>query len=298
MNAVTILELAITAAACGPAVRLAANRSTRLVAPGVFLALVTMVGVFAGGMLYLGVRHPAWLHAPALVAAVLAAVAWWRARVDFGAKRQLAPGSMSLFRSLEAIVDRHFYRDRFERHGPIFKMAQFHHRTICVLGLDLGHRILRERADSLGPTELAFNREIDGGFLRYMDANTHRKYGPLFRAAFSPAVVEAASPAVGATLRGEIETRLGGPTMALCCNWSTTSSPERYCSNATARLIGSSALKPRIARPPTQPPPLWSNSARSSGSSANSSANAFGRAGCRLAARWRRSSASIPINRI
>lgn len=208
MTVLTILELAIAAMACVPIVRLLVNRSTRQVAPRVHAALWWMVVVFAGGMSYLGIRHPEWLHAPALATAALVAATWWRARVDYGASRQLPPGSMSLTRSIEAIVDRRFYRDRFERHGPIFKMTQFHHRTICVLGLELGHQLLRERIDLLGPTALAFNRDLEGGFLRYMDATTHEKYGGLFRTAFSRAVVAAASPRVATTLRAELESRL------------------------------------------------------------------------------------------
>ncbi|MBW2277871.1 MAG: hypothetical protein JRF63_10285, partial [Deltaproteobacteria bacterium] len=208
MHLITVLELIVAALACAPAVRLLANGSTRRVAPGVFTALASMVVAFAGAMLYLAIRHPAWLHVPVLVTATGSLTAWWRARIHLGVARRLPPGSMSLTRSFEAIIDRRFYRDRFERHGPIFKMAQFHHRTICVLGLDLGHRLLRERADSLGPTELAFNRDIERGFLRYMDTPTHKKYGSLFRAAFSSAVVAAASSAIGAILRAEIEATL------------------------------------------------------------------------------------------
>lgn len=207
MRALTFLELTVTAAACVPAARLLSRPSTRRVAPRLFLALLSAVAVFASAMLYLGILYPQWLHLPTLLTALVAMATWWRARPGAGAARGLPPGSMSLLDSLRAIVDRRFYYRRFERHGQIFKMAQFHHRAICVLGLDLGHRLLREHAVELGPTDLAFNREIEGGFLRYMDAETHKKYGNLFRAAFSPALVEASAASIGATLGREVESR-------------------------------------------------------------------------------------------
>lgn len=99
------------------------------------------------------------------------------------------PGSLSILQSFRALLDRNFYRDEGAKLGPIFKMAQYHKPAICLIDLALGHRLLREHADSLGAAIQPFTHDVSGGFLRYMDHATHKIYGPMFRRALSRPIV-------------------------------------------------------------------------------------------------------------
>jgi len=164
--------------------------------PRVFTALVGALVLWVGGVCILAVYFPATLHPLSVLTALGVGGAAWRARTHYGRSRRLPPGSLSLTASVEALVDREFYRKQTARHGPIFKMAQFHQPVVCVVGLSRGHQLLREHEDALGPSTQRFSREIPGGFLRYMDDQTHEVYGPLFRQALSAQVVAHSWPVI------------------------------------------------------------------------------------------------------
>lgn len=148
---------------------------------------------------------PGALLALSAATALVLVAALVRARPGLRRSRGLPPGSLSLLASVKALAHRDFYLDRARRHGPIFKMAQYRHKVVCVVGLERGHRLLRERSASIGTAPLPFTDEIAGGFLRYMDAATHPTYAPLFRRALAKPVVAAGSDVAAATTRRELE---------------------------------------------------------------------------------------------
>ena len=115
-------------------------------------------------------------------------------------KLPLPPGSLSLLASFRALGDRDFYRRQAALHGPIFKMAQFHKPVICVTEMSLGHRILRDHDASIGSALQVFTRDITGGFLRYMDHEQHRFYGPLFRRALAKPILAPSVPTARAVM--------------------------------------------------------------------------------------------------
>ncbi len=194
--AVRILEIAVLGLVAWPLARLLALRPLRRMFPRVHTAVAGALVAWIAIVALLAWRFPVALHLLALVAGLAAIGMAWRARPGHGAGRGWPPGSLSLTDSVEAIVDRGFYRRRTDRHGPVFKMSQFHRPVACVVGLERGHRLLREHVDALSSAPQPFDREIPGGFLRYMDAETHRLYGPLFRRALSTRVVGHARPVV------------------------------------------------------------------------------------------------------
>lgn len=206
---VRILEIAVLALAAWPLLRLLARRPLRRMFPRLHAAVAGALAAWIAIVALLAWRFPAALHPLALVAGLAAIGAAWRARPGRGAGRGWPPGSLSLTDSVEAIVDRGFYRRRADRHGPIFKMSQFHRPVACVVGLERGHRLLREHVDALGSAPQPFDREIPGGFLRYMDAETHRLYGPLFRRALSARVVEGARQVVDEAVGVELARAAG-----------------------------------------------------------------------------------------
>lgn len=204
MSPVMAVELVALAAAAVPTVRLLVQPAVRATFPRLWLALVVTMLSLAGALVTLASWLPVALHVVVPVAVALALWAGFRARPSAGRRRRLPPGSLGLLSSLEALADRHFYLDASRRFGPVFKMAQVRRPTACVVGLDRGHRIMREHASALRSPPLPFSSEIAGGFLRYMDAETHERYGPLFRRALARPVVAAAAPVARAAARREL----------------------------------------------------------------------------------------------
>lgn len=123
----------------------------------------------------------------------------------WSAEGPLPPGTMSFRSGVRALADRSFYGTGFTAWGPIFKTTQFGAPVICVFGIDRVGRLLRGHARQLGPSPLAFNQSIMGSFLRYMDDETHARYGPLFRRAMAGAPSADVSMQLRARCRGMLE---------------------------------------------------------------------------------------------
>lgn len=202
---IAVIELAVLALAAWPGIRLAADRRFRRLFPRVHLAVVAVLLLWAGGVAVVAVLAPIALHALAAAAVITFVVAAVRAHPRFGTRRGLPPGSLSVSRSVRALADRRFYLDQARRHGPIFKAAQFHRGVICVVGLERGHRLLREHASSITSSPLPLTRDISGGFVRYMDEATYHRYGPLLRKALARPVVAAAEPVMASAARRELD---------------------------------------------------------------------------------------------
>ncbi|HVR29782.1 MAG TPA: cytochrome P450 [Thermoanaerobaculia bacterium] len=213
MRPLTLVELALLPALAWPWARLLLDRRRRLarVAPHAHALLAALLVAAAAAALVAAARAPVALHAAAAGAVALALVGGWRARPAYGRSRRLPPGSLSFSRSIAALVERDFYAVEQRRHGPIFKMAQFHRPVVCVVGLELAHDLLRRHRDRLGPSPLPWNDELRGGFLRYMDGTTHERYGSLFRVALSGPIVAAAEPATRRAARRELQALAAAP---------------------------------------------------------------------------------------
>lgn len=128
-----------------------------------------------------------------LTAAAGGALAVFMARGRMAAwtgPRPLPPGSMAFSLGVRSAADRGFYLENFARWGPVFKTTQFGAPVICVTGMERICRLMRGHAQYLGPSPLPFTRGVMGNFLRYMDDETHAKYGGLFRRAMSGVAAE------------------------------------------------------------------------------------------------------------
>lgn len=205
--ALAALEVALLATPALPAGRLVADRRLQRLFPRVHATLGLATAGWLAGLVLLALHERTALHVLAGLALPLLGALAWRSRAGYG--RGLPPGSLSPFRSIAALADRDFYRRQAARHGPVFKMAQFHQGVVCVVGLDRGHALLRERAEALGPAVQPFTHEIAGGFLRYMDDATHDLYGGLFRKALAAPIVAAAEPEIAAVCRRELAALAG-----------------------------------------------------------------------------------------
>ena len=216
--AITAAEIVVLGVATGWLTIVVVDGSVRRLFPRAWAASLGVLSFWVAIVGVLAVTSSNALLALSAATALVLVAAFLRARPGLGRSRRLPPGSMSLISSVKALAHREFYVDRATRHGPIFKMAQYRHKVVCVVGLERGHRLLRDRATSIGTSPLPFTHEIAGGFLRYMDRDTHRVYAPLFRRALAKPVVGAAAPSTGAAARRELR------QLAVDCSSSPTGS--------------------------------------------------------------------------
>jgi cytochrome P450 len=169
-----------------------------------YLAFLALAGVYLLSVL------------PALDALAIAAVvvACWICRPAYGVSRGLPPGSFSPVASIEAIFDHRFYSRQARKHGPIFKMLQFHRPVVCIVGLRTGHQLVQLPDTVLAPAPQPFSAEIPGGFLRYMEHGVHITYAARFRAAFSPRVANASEPVIREAIRYELDRMAGNSVLS------------------------------------------------------------------------------------
>lgn len=159
-------------------------------------------------------------------------------------RRRLPPGSLSIASSFRSLFDRRYYLDRARELGPVFRTRQQNHSSVCVIGLERGHRLLREHADSLGSATLRYSDDVTGGLLRYMDGDPHRKYNAIFRKALGPTVVEAAEPLVREVARRELL------LMADACATERDVAPAPY----VGRIAYDAMARVLVGLVPGQPP--------------------------------------------
>lgn len=172
--------------------------------PRAFFALLIAGAAFAIAAALLALFVPIAFHILSVSVAIVLVGFALRNRPALKMSMNLPPGVISIAQSIEALADRRFYQKRFTRHGPVFKMAQFHHKVICVFGIERGHQLFRECADKIGPCPLPFSDEVSGGFLRYMNDDTYEKYGPLFRKALAGQATHTAVSATRTAARGHL----------------------------------------------------------------------------------------------
>jgi hypothetical protein len=202
---ISIAEVFLLVLLSWPLIRLLKNRELRpLFGKQEFMLAGLLLGWFCI-IVILASLYPMALHVLSVISLAIFAALAWRGRVAYGKKRGLPPGSLALAPSISAIANRQFYLQQARQHGPVFKMAQFNHPVVCIVGLDKGFRLFREHRDALGPSELPFNQAVTGGFLRYMDDDTHARYAPLFMKALAAKNLAPLVPPVAATCRQVLE---------------------------------------------------------------------------------------------
>lgn len=103
----------------------------------------------------------------------------------------LPPGGGAWSDSVRALRDYDFYRKAFARHGPVFRMRQYHQHVVCILGVPRIRSVLERHRDALRAAPLAIDRHTTAGLLRYMSPERHRAYRAQFRSVLTPAVVDA-----------------------------------------------------------------------------------------------------------
>lgn len=225
MNAISILVVVLLALVPFPFHPLLRSNASGAPFLKVRITLASLWIAWAVFLAMLGSFSPFLLYGLASLVSIAVFFFYLRGRESYGSSAGLPKGSLALSQSLLAIVDRDYYLKAADRYGPIFKMAQFHQPTICVIGLERGHRLFREHRDSFGPVSQPFNRSVAGGFLRYMDTDTHSVYARLFGKALALPVVTHAVPDVDIVCRAAMDSMAGN------CPAEKPSgiSPRSYC---------------------------------------------------------------------
>jgi cytochrome P450 len=171
-----------------------------------------VLGAVAGVGL-LAVLAVAWITRDTVAAALpfvavllvaLVAFTWWRGRVTYGASRGLPPGSLGFGVSLDAIEHQAFYAQAAARHGPIFKMAQFHRPVVCIVELKTGLDVLEGQRARLHQPTLPFGRLSPGNYIEFMNDARHARYREILRTALSGRVIAAARPGIEDAMRVQL----------------------------------------------------------------------------------------------
>lgn len=109
---------------------------------------------------------------------------YWRARPTFGSSRGLPPGSLQLAPS-GPWIDYLYYQKAADKYGPIFKMNNFVQPMICLTGIQLGNKFLKDHEESTTTPPMPFNSYIPGGFMRYMAPAVHMEYRSKMKGLFA-----------------------------------------------------------------------------------------------------------------
>ncbi len=99
--------------------------------------------------------------------------------------QKLPPGGRLKIDQTEP-TDRNFLLDQAARFGPVFRATIWGEFCVCIVGLPLGRRLLREEADNLGGMTMKLETLFPEGFLRQMEGEVHRKYRQALVSAIQP----------------------------------------------------------------------------------------------------------------
>src|SRR5581483_4683045 len=202
---IQLLEILVLVLLVVPILQIVADDRFRTIFPHIHAALAIVLLGWLLLILALTVFLPQALLPLALVSIVLLLVSAWRFRAAYGRSQGLPPGSLSPIAAIRGIADRRYFLKQAERHGPIFKFSQISSNVICAVGLARAQKLLRTHEEALVPSAIPFSKQISGGFLRYMDDETYRVYGNVFRKAFSKSVVDVALPVTREVTRRELK---------------------------------------------------------------------------------------------
>ncbi len=158
------------------------RRHARRVVSQTVVGLVVVIGLLVYGI----VSSTMWLNALALAAltSVAAAVAWdrWHSGSTSLVRRGLPPGELTTLACPLLDVDHH--QRLADRHGPTFTTNHLHTPLVAVYGLERGQGVLRGCQADLRPMPRPDNYLVEGGFVRMLEGDDHRRMrsslGPLF----------------------------------------------------------------------------------------------------------------------
>ena len=108
-------------------------------------------------------------------------------------RHNLPPGELVRLEQLER-ADRCFLLNQAATLGPVFKATHWGRFYVCVVGLPLGRRLLREHGADLTPRTIDMRSLFPHGFLRQMRGDAHRRYRKALVRGIKPENIAASLP--------------------------------------------------------------------------------------------------------
>jgi cytochrome P450 len=114
---------------------------------------------------------------------------------------RLPPGDLRS-RQQQIDADQHFFLERARELGPIFKLALNGSYTTCVVGHELGARLVSTHDRHLPGVTIDLRDLFPGGQLRGMSGDAHKRYRRVFLRAARSVRLSAHMDAIAADMRG------------------------------------------------------------------------------------------------
>ena len=133
-----------------------------------------------------------------LAAACVTLIALNYTRPSYSMRRGAPAGGLPLLDAVPSTDDPDFFVKRAARHGPVFKALSAKMPTVCVVGLPLALKVLRENEAKLHPTPTTFAPLIPRDLVRSMEPADHRHYRRILQDAIRDEAVYACQPEIDA----------------------------------------------------------------------------------------------------
>lgn len=165
-----------------------------------FVVLGVAALASVGALLLVGVAIGAWWLAASALAVFVGVLAiavrnrWYNGSESL-TRRGLPPGELTQLACPLLEVDHH--ANFAAVHGPVFATNHLHTPLVAVYGLERGHELLHRCAADLAPMPRPDTELVEGGFVRTLEGDAHRRMRSALAPGFGVAVVE--------RLRGRIE---------------------------------------------------------------------------------------------
>lgn len=174
------------------------RRTALRVATQTAIGLVALLGAMTFGL----ASSTMWLSVVAAIAlgAVVLAAAWDRRRHGSSSlvRRGLPPGEAT--RLACPLLDVNHHQAFVDAHGPTFTTNHLHTPLVAVYGLDSGHGVLRGCQADLSPMNRPDNFLVQGGFVRVLEGDEHRRMRTTLSPLFTAGVLDRLGPAVEASV--------------------------------------------------------------------------------------------------
>ncbi len=171
----------------------------------VFAVALAVVGVSLVGGIVAGVW---WLvlSTLAILVGLLAVAMWnrWHSGSTFLKRRGLPPGELTRLACPLLDVDHHAQFATV--HGPVFTTNHLHTPLVAVYGLEHGHEVLHRCAAELAPMPRPDNDLVEGGFVRTLEGDAHRRMRSTLAPSFGVTVVERLRDRIERSIDEEIST--------------------------------------------------------------------------------------------
>ncbi len=160
--------------------------------------LVVVIGLLALGI----ISSTTWLTALAMAILVLVAgvVAWtrWHSGSTSLQRRGLPPGELTTLAC--PMIDRDHHQTSVDKHGSTFTTNHLRKPVVSIYGLKRGNDVFRDSQADLSPMPRPDNHMVEGGFVRALEGDDHRRVRSSLSPLFTSSVLERLRPVVEASV--------------------------------------------------------------------------------------------------